>query len=549
MAVVGIKLAADLVKEHFGEHVARVAETLLLKGGLQFELLGRAVPGGIGRDLLRQSLGVLVQHNCVYIESAGTAPEPAEGATAREIAAIRDPPSKFHASLPSILQRIRFPKFAQCSKDMFGASGELIADELLANGCQTYQQLVARAVDVSAAVLGSHLENDEARARKRLSRAFRAMAKGNFITKELTCTADEAEGGTARISNLNPNFLLNEEDKNLEGLWRVNYLRYNIHFRNEACAKFVTEAYDEAAGRVIRALFEIAEPFMRAYDEPSSSPVYADAVAEHFAKKAKRRQAKGSAAAADDDEAFQSDDDDMVGGQRPPELSIEAIVKYLDTFSKANPRIVTKGAGEPRTCPYEIDLASISRAMKQRLCESIITQKFGELGARIVRVLLAKKQLEQKKIADIAMIPQKEAREIMYKMITANYIRVQEVPKTAAHLPSMTIFLCYVPYDEVIRLECTEIYKSMHNLKLRTAHHNKTYADLLQRADEASALSREAYDALPESDKRTIEQLQLMEQQIELTVLRMDDSLLVLQTENRAEKPQEAPAKKRKLLS
>lgn len=44
---------------------------------------------------------------------------------------------------------------------------------------------------------------------------------------------------------------------------------------------------------------------------------------------------------------------------------------------------------------------------------------------RIFRLLLAKKQLEQKQVADFAMLPQKDARELLYRMLQAGYVSLQ----------------------------------------------------------------------------------------------------------------------------
>lgn len=63
--------------------------------------------------------------------------------------------------------------------------------------------------------------------------------------------------------------------------------------------------------------------------------------------------------------------------------------------------------------------------MKQRTVESIVHHKFGSNSARIFRLLMAKKQLEQKQIASFAMVPIKETRERLYKMLEHNYVQLQ----------------------------------------------------------------------------------------------------------------------------
>ncbi len=46
-------------------------------------------------------------------------------------------------------------------------------------------------------------------------------------------------------------------------------------------------------------------------------------------------------------------------------------------------------------------------------------------GMRIFKMLVEKKQLEQKQIADFAMVPVREAREVLYKMLKGGYLALQ----------------------------------------------------------------------------------------------------------------------------
>ena len=50
---------------------------------------------------------------------------------------------------------------------------------------------------------------------------------------------------------------------------------------------------------------------------------------------------------------------------------------------------------------------------------------------RIFKMLVKKKQLEQKQIADFAMVPVREAREVLYKMLKGGYLALQVCHITA----------------------------------------------------------------------------------------------------------------------
>ncbi len=47
---------------------------------------------------------------------------------------------------------------------------------------------------------------------------------------------------------------------------------------------------------------------------------------------------------------------------------------------------------------------------------------------RVFRLLAAKKQLEQKQVADYAMVPVRDARELLYRMLRAGFVTLQARP-------------------------------------------------------------------------------------------------------------------------
>ena len=73
--------------------------------------------------------------------------------------------------------------------------------------------------------------------------------------------------------------------------------------------------------------------------------------------------------------------------------------------------------------------------------DAVVRERFGDEACRVFRLLLLKRQLEQKQVADSAMLPVKETRELLYRMFKEEYLELQEVAKTADHAPSRTFFL------------------------------------------------------------------------------------------------------------
>jgi len=57
-----------------------------------------------------------------------------------------------------------------------------------------------------------------------------------------------------------------------------------------------------------------------------------------------------------------------------------------------------------RHVSYKINFANIINVRRQKQLEGIIQEKFGLAGARLYRLLHAKKRLEEKPIAELSML-------------------------------------------------------------------------------------------------------------------------------------------------
>ena len=126
---------------------------------------------------------------------------------------------------------------------------------------------------------------------------------------------------------------------------------------------------------------------------------------------------------------------------------------------------------------FVVNVASIIRFLRERTMHSILTERYVDdneatngVCARIYQVLLHAKYAEQNQVADLAMIPMKEARIHLYQMYKDKYITYQEVPRRD-HNPETTIFLwCVNNSDEKFAVVVDDLHKSMLNLRLRQEH-------------------------------------------------------------------------------
>ena len=71
------------------------------------------------------------------------------------------------------------------------------------------------------------------------------------------------------------------------------------------------------------------------------------------------------------------------------------------------------------------DFKKCSEELCQATIECVVRERFGSKALRVFRLLLIKKMLDQKQVADLAMIPSKEAKELLYTLLAENFVTLQ----------------------------------------------------------------------------------------------------------------------------
>jgi len=88
-----------------------------------------------------------------------------------------------------------------------------------------------------------------------------------------------------------------------------------------------------------------------------------------------------------------------------------------------------------------------------------------------------KRQLEQKQVGEMCMMPVRLTRELLYKLLKAQYVSLQEVAKTADHAPSRTFYLWRVDTQRVSHRLSKELCKLTLNVKLRLDNERRKSAE------------------------------------------------------------------------
>ncbi|NXB19914.1 RPC3 polymerase, partial [Rhagologus leucostigma] len=465
-----LRLCSLLLQEHFGEIVEEVGNSLLRTGPRPLRLL--VGDTGLLPDQVKKALCVLIQHSLVRYEV-----QP-RGCV------------EYEARSERILRILRYPRYIYTAKTLYGDPGELLVEELLLHGHLSMSCAVARVADR----LTETMEDGKTMDYSEVSSTFVRLADTHFIQR---CPMVPANPRSAkappppapalaiaekdmyivpRLSLVGKGKRRHSCDEEEEGehkakrqkqeggtsktppddgiYWQVNLERFHQHFRDQALVSAVASRMDQTSSEVVRTMLRMSEVTTASgasHTQPlSSNEIFRSLPAGYNIGKQVLDQYL--ALLADDPLEFVGKSGDSGGGT----YTVSILWGEL-------------GVPRPETFPSSGTV-------------------FGSRCARIFRLLLRKKHLEQKQVEDFAMIPAKEAKDMLYRMLSENLVSLQEIPKTPDHAPSRTFYLYTVNVMAAARMLLHRCYKSVANLMERRQHEMRENKRLLEKSQRVEAI-------------------------------------------------------------
>jgi len=185
---------------------------------------------------------------------------------------------------------------------------------------------------------------------------------------------------------------------------------------------------------------------------------------------------------------------------------------------------VEEAAGHPKGGKFEICTRQLLTRLRSRIQHRILTTHHGLVAARIVSVLTMKGHCESDVIAEDAMVPAKEAREILHRLHREKYINLFDMHQTKTHNTGTAIFLWNVIparlYKTVIHNVCLALY----NLRLRRQHEVEVGKDWMDRASSGAASEENVH----EEDKKKYHAFCKGLERLDCACLQLDETLMIL---------------------
>ncbi|XP_041259968.1 DNA-directed RNA polymerase III subunit RPC3 isoform X2 [Onychostruthus taczanowskii] len=430
-----LRLCSLLLQEHFGEIVEKVGNSLLRTGPRPLRLL--VGDTGLLPDQVKKALCVLIQHGLARYEAQPRGPV------------------EYEARRRRVLRLLRYPRYIYTAKALYGDPGELLVEELLLHGQLPMSSAVARVADR----LTETMEDGKSMDYAEVSNTFVRLADTHFIQRCPTApeaprnaeapaliaaqepyavprvclggkgkrrhSCDEEEEGEHKAKRQKQEGGSSEAPPDDGIYWQVNLERFHQHFRDQALVSAVASRMDQTSSEVVRTMLRMSEVTTASgasHTQPLSS-----------------------------NEIFRS----LPAGYN---IGKQVLDQYLALLADDPLEFVGK-SGDSGGGTYTVNLHKALVSLATATLESIVEERFGSRCARIFRLLLRKKHLEQKQVEDFAMIPAKEAKDMLYRMLSENLVTLQEIPKTPDHAPSRTFYLYTVNMMAAARMLLHRCYK------------------------------------------------------------------------------------------
>ncbi|KAG2501534.1 hypothetical protein HYH03_000041 [Edaphochlamys debaryana] len=237
-------------------------------------------------------------------------------------------------------------------------------------------------------------------------------------------------------------------------LWRVNTDEFNRRFRHAAMVALIREKFDEDAAAVVTAMLAAGRPFEGSVKEERSVQLSEEEV-EATAQK-------------------------LVSGGTLKSLAGVDVPAVLRTLANDSFDMFTHvGTGPQGSASYVVNSQRIMDLIMLKQVEAVVKCRYDAAGLRVFRLLALRGQLEQKQIADLAMLPPKDTRELLYRMLSGGFVMLQDIPKTNDRAPSRTFYTWRVHLTSLSDATAAQLYRAAGRVYQRLKHEMEKEKELL----------------------------------------------------------------------
>jgi len=217
---------------------------------------------------------------------------------------------------------------------------------------------------------------------------------------------------------------LSEAQKSV--VWKVGVDQFHRVCRHLICMKLVKEHIpNKLAHDIMHELMKLAAPMERTANDPQSVSIL-------FSELMRVLRTPTSSSLRLYKIAL---------GSKPCLPSPQTVRAFLQHFASPKLGWIIEISDYGEGPGYVMNYLNMIKYIRERDVHSCITEIYDIETARICRVLNEKHYMEENAISDIALLPVRETREKLYRLMRDRLVLMQEVPRTSSHEPKSTTYL------------------------------------------------------------------------------------------------------------
>ncbi|XP_026486384.1 DNA-directed RNA polymerase III subunit RPC3 [Vanessa tameamea] len=427
------RVVSQILGRHFGEIVQQVGNDLFMYGSKTIGMIVKTT--GLPRTQVIESLRTLLKFDLATFEADATV--------------------EYKLNSENILLLIRYPRYLLQMKSKYGSEAEMIVEELL-------QQASCTATVLLVTVMNKYKDDKEKNLNiVNLKDTFISLATAGYIQQ--APVAELKDGSEIPIlvpvativPDLDVRDLMQAMTSNLADCkdntyWKVNYDRFHLDFRDDMMIKAITRRIDENAGELMRLMLE-------------------------------QMYLSSSAWAVESSPAAACDLRDLALRVHDRPLLHAHVDHYLKVLEENGASFIRR-AGDAGGGQYVVRTKRAAEQLLEALLDHTVTERLGSKAARIFRLIRSKKYIEEEDIQKNAMLPNKECKELTYKLLEEHLISVQPMRKAAsAGGSAKAIYLYHVKLYDAAHAARELCLRAAHNVSRVSSATRAAHARLLDK--------------------------------------------------------------------
>lgn len=286
------------------------------------------------------------------------------------------------------------------------------------------------------------------------------------------------------------------KDKIKDIIWVLNIDQFVRDLRKKRIVEYVIGKYDENSAVIIESILTLTETYQKSRNDYQTKHIQFDAIAGHVSRNYANRVT----------------------------ISTRTLDSLLDSLVRQN--LIEKVSPNERGT-FKVNMGHIISKIKETNLESVVHKKLGPIATRVFRMLIMKKYMEQKSIADEAMVAASDARKQLYLLMQNGFVEMEEVPKGAdRNNPLKTIFLWHVKLENVVEMILENMYDTISKIRSRLEYQQRTILDRVGIGSNAHLFRGLT---LSEDQNRMLKELKHVEDLLEISMIRLSNMIILFQ--------------------